>query len=58
VLFDPTDAGDVARGIREALRPGPDREARIARGRARAERSTWDRCAERFLRVVDAAATS
>jgi len=58
VLFDPTDVGDVARGIREALVPGPSRDARVERGRARAEASTWERCAESFLAVVEDAATS
>jgi glycosyltransferase involved in cell wall biosynthesis len=58
VLFDPTDPADMARGIREALRPGPARDARVERGRARAAAATWERCAESFLRVVRRAATS
>jgi len=58
VLFDPRDVGDVARGVRDALRPGAERDARIARGRARAAQFTWARCAESFLAIVRAAATS
>jgi len=58
VLFDPTDVADIARGIRDALRPGPAREGRVARGRARAAQATWERCASRFLDLIERAATS
>jgi alpha-1,3-rhamnosyl/mannosyltransferase len=56
VLFDPADAGAIAAGIREALRPGAERDARVERGRRRAAALTWERCAESFLDVF--AATS
>jgi glycosyltransferase involved in cell wall biosynthesis len=58
VLFDPRDAADVARGILEALSPGPSRDARVVRGRARAAALTWERCAESFLDAVESAATA
>jgi glycosyltransferase involved in cell wall biosynthesis len=56
VLFDPGDVRAIAAAIAEALRRGPDRDARIARGRARAAALTWERCAETFLGLL--AATS
>ena len=52
VLFDPGDVEDMARGIREALVPGPAREARVRRGRERAAARTWEACAAAALEVL------
>lgn len=52
VLFDPHDTQDIARGIREALRAGPERDARVERGRRRAAGMTWERAAERLLGLL------
>lgn len=52
VLFDPHDVSDIARAMRDALEPGPERDARIARGRLRAEGLTWARVAESFLELL------
>lgn len=49
VLFDPEDDGAVVRAIRTGLRAGPDRDARVARGRARAATYTWERTARAWL---------
>jgi glycosyltransferase involved in cell wall biosynthesis len=54
VLFDPGRVDDVARGIREALHPGPEREARVERGRARAAALGWERAAETILDLTSA----
>ncbi len=58
VLFDPRDVADMARAIREGLRPGPERDARIERGRRRADAMTWERAAERMLDLFEAASPS
>jgi glycosyltransferase involved in cell wall biosynthesis len=56
VLFDPHDVADIARAIREALVAGPERDARVRRGRTRAAALSWERAAERVLDAL--AATS
>jgi glycosyltransferase involved in cell wall biosynthesis len=48
VLFDPHDAGDIARGIAEALSRG---EELTTRGLERVEGFTWERCVETHVDV-------
>lgn len=51
ILVDPRDPEAIAAGLRTALRPGPDRERRIAHGRAWAARFTWEASARAHVRV-------
>ncbi len=54
VLIDPTDAGDVARGLLRAL--GPEWDRLSAAGRQRVlDRYTWDRTAEGYLAAIQRA---
>ena len=52
VLFEPADDDEVADAIRSALQPGPEREARVLRGRERAASFSWTAAAERLLRLL------
>lgn len=56
VQFDPTSDGAVLRALREALRPGPARDERVARGRSRAAQFTWERTAAAYLDLLRRAA--
>lgn len=46
---DPLDESSIASALERALTDEPARSAAIARGRERAEKFTWARCAERTL---------
>jgi glycosyltransferase involved in cell wall biosynthesis len=49
VLFDATDAGQIAAALDRLSRAGEDRDALIAAGLARAAQSTWERCADEHV---------
>lgn len=51
VYFDPTDVDAIADTLKRALNDGPQRQAVIERGLMRARYFTWDRAAERMLKV-------
>lgn len=57
LLFDPEDPAAMAAALREAARPGPERDARVARGRARAADFTWERTAAAVLASLERAAS-
>ena len=52
VLFDPTDDADIVRALRDGLRAGPQRDARIVRGRTRSAEFTWERTARAYLDLL------
>lgn len=51
-LADPEDASDFAARVVEAVRPGAERDARLARGRELAARWSWDASAARLVGVL------
>jgi glycosyltransferase involved in cell wall biosynthesis len=51
VLFDATDAGQIAAALDHLSRDGEDRDALIAAGLARAAQFTWERCADEHVRT-------
>lgn len=57
LTFDPGDDAALVAALREGLRPGAAREARVARGRTRAAEFTWDRTARAYLDLLRAAAS-
>ncbi len=56
ILVDPAQPEAIAAGLRSGLARGPERERRIARGRAWAARFTWDASARAHARVYREAA--
>lgn len=52
VLFDPRDAGDIARAIAEAARDDEAARSRVSMGAARAAEFTWRRTADAWLDVL------
>lgn len=52
VLFDPSSDDALVAALREGLRPGPERTARIARGIERSSQFTWQRTARAYLDLL------
>jgi glycosyltransferase involved in cell wall biosynthesis len=55
ILLDPQDADATARALQALLDDAPQRDALAQRGRERAQRFTWEACAERTLHAYAAA---
>lgn len=51
LLVDPDEPEAIAAGLREAVRPGPERARRIAAGRTRAATFRWEQSAARHVAV-------
>ena len=52
-LVDPTDTEAIARGMEHVLRDSQYRDTLVERGRERAERFTWGRAADEFIRLFE-----
>lgn len=55
LLFDPTDATDIARTMEQLLTDATLRERLVARGRQRANEFDWDRCTARVVQHIEEA---
>jgi alpha-1,3-rhamnosyl/mannosyltransferase len=55
LLFDPTDATDIARTMEQLLTDATLRERLVARGRQRATEFDWDRCTARVVQHIEEA---
>lgn len=54
MLFDPTSTEEIARGIREVLSWSPaKRQEQVKKGMIRAEQFSWERGAEKILRIFE-----
>jgi len=51
--YEPGDAGDLARTIRDVVRDADARRARVERARARVEGLSWEVESLRYLALVD-----
>jgi glycosyltransferase involved in cell wall biosynthesis len=51
--YEPGDAGDLARTIRDVVRDADARRARVERARARVEGLSWEVASRRYLALVD-----
>ena len=55
-LVDPLDDGDIARGLWHVLSDRPYAQSLAEAGRQQAERFSWERSAERFMKIIEAVA--
>ena len=53
VTYEPGDAGDLARAVRDVVRDTDSRKARVERARARVQGLSWEVEALRYLALVD-----